>query len=35
MELASAGPGVTKMAHLQPNAACATGTWTNGVSPTP
>lgn len=35
METVSAGPGVTKMAHLQPNAACTAGRWTNGISPTP
>jgi hypothetical protein len=35
METVSAGPGVTKMAHLQPNAACTIGYWTNGISPQP
>ena len=35
MELAASDPGVTKLAHLQPNAACATGTWTNGTSAQP
>jgi hypothetical protein len=31
MAPASAGPGVTKLANLHPNAVCAAGTWTNGT----
>jgi hypothetical protein len=32
MALATSGPGVTKLAHFQPNAACAEGYWTNGTA---